>query len=60
MFTPSDEVHKRYIIDQKFEDGLWYLWESTPTSFGMDYERSCKPGDINTIIAELARRMREC
>jgi hypothetical protein len=34
---PKDKAHRRYIIDQVFPDGAWYLWcdgESVPVLVG--------------------------
>ena len=58
MHLPTDDVTKRFIIDQRFEDGVWYLWEQTKEEFGSDMDR-VKTGDVNTVLAELARRMRD-
>ena len=44
---PCDLVKKRYIIDDKFGDGFWYLWIDN---------KLIKTGSLDTVTEELRRR----
>ena len=44
---PCDPAKKRYIIDDKFGNGFWYLWIDN---------KLIKTGSLDTVTEELRRR----
>jgi hypothetical protein len=47
---PNDGARRSYIIDTKFENGVWYLWEYDSAEIGYTV---IKTGSLQTIAQTL-------